>query len=274
MSSKDVIVSIKGVSKAYSIDQGQESHVTLAESVFSWLRNPWSKSKKEIFWALDNVSFDVRAGEIVAIVGSNGSGKSTLLKIISRITEPTAGRIQLYGRVGSLLEVGTGFHPELTGRENVFLNGTLLGMSRQKVARQFDAIVAFAAVERFIDTPVKRYSSGMYMRLAFAVAAHLESEILLVDEVLAVGDTEFQAQCLKRIKDAAKDGRAVIFVSHQPELISKLSDRAVFLKNGRVAFTGSTSTALQEYERAKSIQGSLARRDFGDPLQAEAGKSA
>lgn len=264
MSSKEVVLSAAGVSKSYSIPRQEESHVTAVEYLLSRLRNPFRRQEKETFWALDNVSFEVRAGEILALLGSNGSGKSTLLKIISRVTEPSAGRINLFGRVGSLLEVGTGFHPELTGRENIFLNGTLLGMKRKEVIRQFDAIVSFAGVEKFIEMPVKRYSSGMYTRLAFSVAAHLDSELLLVDEVLAVGDAEFQRQCLNRLKEAAKGGRGIIFVSHHAGYITQLCDRAIILKNGRVSFSGTVTTALNRMgAQAGSLQ-TVAARARGD----------
>src|SRR5579863_346859 len=187
----------------------------------------------EEFWALKDVSFDVKAGEVLGIIGRNGAGKSTLLKILSRITEPTKGRVSIRGRVASLLEVGTGFHPELTGRENIFLNGAILGMSRAEIKRKFDEIVAFAEVEKFLDTPVKHYSSGMYVRLAFAVAAHLEPEILIVDEVLAVGDAEFQKKCLGKMQNVADGGRTVLFVSHNMTAIQSLCDAAVVLEKGR-----------------------------------------
>jgi lipopolysaccharide transport system ATP-binding protein len=199
-------------------------------------------------WALSDVSFEISHGEVVGIVGRNGSGKSTLLKILSRITEPTAGEAEVHGRIGSLLEVGTGFHPELTGRENVFVNGAILGMRRAAIIRQFDAIVAFAEVERFIDTPVKHYSSGMQMRLAFAVAAHLEPEILLVDEVLAVGDVAFQRKCLGKMDDVSRHGRTVLFVSHQMTQIRRLCGRCLWLEAGRVVMIGPTAEVATAYE--------------------------
>jgi lipopolysaccharide transport system ATP-binding protein len=201
----------------------------------------------EDFWALRDVSFEVKRGEVVGIIGRNGAGKSTLLKILSRITEPTTGRVELDGRVASLLEVGTGFHPELTGRENIFLNGAILGMSRAEIRRKFDEIVAFAEVEKFLDTPVKRYSSGMYVRLAFAVAAHLEPEILIVDEVLAVGDAEFQKKCLGKMQDVAKGGRTVLFVSHNLAAVQSLTSRAIFLRQGEVIFNSDTGSAIEFY---------------------------
>jgi lipopolysaccharide transport system ATP-binding protein len=206
----------------------------------------------EEFWALRDVSFEVQQGDVVGIIGANGAGKSTLLKILSRITEPTAGRAVVDGRVASLLEVGTGFHPELTGRENVFLNGAILGMTRAEIRKRFDEIVAFAEVERFLDTPVKRYSSGMYVRLAFAVAAHLEPEILVVDEVLAVGDAQFQKKCLGKMHDVStKEGRTVLFVSHQMGTIRQLCTRGVLLKSGRLERIGSTDEVIGAYMEAQ-----------------------
>jgi lipopolysaccharide transport system ATP-binding protein len=202
----------------------------------------------EEFWALRDINFEVKQGEVVGIIGRNGAGKSTLLKILSRITEPTEGRVTLRGRVASLLEVGTGFHPELTGRENIFLNGAILGMTQQEVRKKFDEIVAFAEVERFLDTPVKRYSSGMYVRLAFAVAAHLEPEILIVDEVLAVGDAEFQKKCLGKMGDVSRrEGRTVLFVSHNIASVSDLTHRALLLESGRIAAIGPTAQVVSTY---------------------------
>ena len=200
------------------------------------------------FWALRDVSFDVQPGEVIGVIGRNGAGKSTLLKILSRITEPTSGEARIRGRVASLLEVGTGFHPELTGRENVFLNGAILGMTKQEIRNKFDEIVAFAEIEKFIDTPVKRYSSGMYVRLAFAVAAHLEPEILIVDEVLAVGDVEFQRKCLGKMHEVSdKDGRTVLFVSHNMDAVSQLCSSAILLRQGRLEENGSTEDVLRIY---------------------------
>jgi lipopolysaccharide transport system ATP-binding protein len=205
-------------------------------------------SSTEDFWALKDVSFEIQPGEVVGIIGRNGAGKSTLLKVLSRITEPTAGRITLRGRVASLLEVGTGFHPELTGRENIFLNGAILGMSRAEIKRKFDEIVAFAEVEKFLDTPVKRYSSGMYVRLAFAVAAHLEPEILIVDEVLAVGDAEFQKKCLGKMESVSRgEGRTVLFVSHNMAAVRQLCTKGIVLRSGRVEFLGSANSAIESY---------------------------
>jgi lipopolysaccharide transport system ATP-binding protein len=211
----------------------------------------------ENFWALKDVSFEVKQGEVVGIIGRNGAGKSTILKILSRITEPTEGRIRIKGRVASLLEVGTGFHPELTGRENIFLNGAILGMKRQEIRAKFDEIVAFAEVERFLDTPVKRYSSGMYVRLAFAVAAHLEPEILIVDEVLAVGDTEFQKKCLGKMEDVSHSGRTVIFVSHNMSAIASLTGKSVLLQAGKCVFFGETQEAVGKYLSSMQSQDAL-----------------
>ena len=209
-------------------------------------------STEEDFWALRDVEFDVQPGEVLGIIGHNGAGKSTLLKIVSRITEPTVGRITLEGRVASLLEVGTGFHPELTGRENVFLNGAILGMTRAEIVKKFDEIVAFAEIEKFLDTPVKRYSSGMYVRLAFAVAAHLEPEILIVDEVLAVGDAQFQRKCLGKMQDVARDqGRTVLFVSHNLQAVTRLCQRALLLDQGRLLMDGAASTVVTHYLNAR-----------------------
>ena len=206
-----------------------------------------SGNSSEDFWAIKDVSFKINQGEVVGIIGRNGAGKSTLLKILSRITEPTVGRVRIKGRVASLLEVGTGFHAELTGRENIFLNGAILGMSRAEIKAKFDEIVAFAAVEQFLDTPVKRYSSGMYVRLAFAVAAHLEPQILIVDEVLAVGDAEFQKKCLGKMRDVATGGRTILFVSHNMQAISVLCNRGMFFRAGLLEYTGSTKETIDMY---------------------------
>lgn len=221
--------------------------ITLPRRLINRLRGN-GRSTSEIFWALKNVSFDVHPGEVLGIIGSNGAGKSTLLKILNRITEPTTGGVDIYGRVGALLEVGTGFHPELTGRENIFLNGAILGMTRAEIKRKFDEIVAFAEVDRFLDTPVKRYSSGMYVRLAFAVAAHLDPEILLIDEVLAVGDAEFQKKCLAKMEDvAANEGRTVIFVSHNMDAVRRLCSRCILLRQGEIASSGNTADVVAAY---------------------------
>lgn len=235
MSSNNVAVSVRNLSKSYAIARNAHRS-TIREAIVDRLKNPFRRADQERFWALKDVDFDLERGEVLGVIGRNGAGKSTLLKILSEITEPTTGEINLYGRVGSLLEVGSGFHPELTGRENIFLNGAILGMSRQEIKRQFDAIVDFSGVEKFLDTPVKRYSSGMYVRLAFGVAAHLESEILIIDEVLAVGDAEFQRKCLGKMESAAKtEGRTVLFVSHNMKAVEQLCSSALLLKQGQVA---------------------------------------
>jgi lipopolysaccharide transport system ATP-binding protein len=228
-----------------------EKTKSLAQRLWSFARlqksQTESKTSTEDFWALKNVSFEMKRGDVIGIIGRNGAGKSTLLKILSRITEPSSGRVKIKGRVASLLEVGTGFHPELSGRENIFLNGAILGMQRADTKRKFDEIVAFAQVERFLDTPVKRYSSGMYVRLAFAVAAHLEPEILIVDEVLAVGDAEFQKKCLGRMRDVALGGRTVLFVSHNMAAIQTLCEGALLLQAGRLIGTGSAAAQIRSY---------------------------
>jgi lipopolysaccharide transport system ATP-binding protein len=250
--SSDTIISIRGLSKAYTIARDFQRQSTLAETMLQRLRRPFSRLRTEQFWALRDVTLDVKRGDVVGIIGRNGAGKSTLLKILSRIAEPTAGEIDIYGRVGSLLEVGTGFHPELTGRENIYLNGQILGMRRGEIRRQFDDIVDFAGCEKFLDTPVKRYSSGMYVRLAFAVAAHLDPEILVVDEVLAVGDAEFQKKCLGKMKDVAGAGRTVLFVSHNEAAVRNLCKTAVLLRAGSVAEVGTPEQAFQAYRASRT----------------------
>jgi lipopolysaccharide transport system ATP-binding protein len=243
-------ISVEGISKHYRIGQYRNAYGTLRDSIAAAthriVRRERVDEHKDI-WALHGVSFEVGEGEVLGIVGRNGAGKSTLLKILTRITTPTEGQAVIQGRVGSLLEVGTGFHPELTGRENVYLNGAVLGMKRREIARKFQEIVDFAGVENFIDTPVKRYSSGMSVRLAFAVAAHLEPEILLVDEVLAVGDAEFQRRCLGRMEDLSDSGRTVIFVSHQMQAVAQLCDRAIWLEKGRVVADGPSGEVVARY---------------------------
>lgn len=261
----DIIISAENIGKRYLLNHqatGGRYHkfsdtlLHAATAPLRWLRKPNSQlqspiSQTEEFWALKDVSFEIKRGEVVGVVGRNGAGKSTLLKILSRITEPTKGRITLRGRVASLLEVGTGFHPELTGRENIYLNGAILGMRREEIKTKFDEIVAFAEIEKFLDTPVKRYSSGMYVRLAFAVAAHLEPEILIVDEVLAVGDAQFQKKCLGKMHDVAAHGRTVLFVSHNMAAVCALCSRAIILNRGQVEFDGVAETAVLAYQSAR-----------------------
>jgi lipopolysaccharide transport system ATP-binding protein len=244
----DLAVSIRDLSKAYKIGSRADRSTTLAEAVANFFLRPRRGSTNERFWALRDISLDVSKGEVLGIIGRNGAGKTTLLKILSRITEPTSGQIDLYGRVGSLLEVGTGFHPELTGRENIYLNGAILGMSRKEIDAKFGSIVAFAETEAFLDTPVKRYSSGMYVRLAFAVAAHLDPDVLIVDEVLAVGDLQFQQKSMARLESAAtREGKTILFVSHNMSAIAKLCHRVVLLEKGRVRSIGPSSTVVAEY---------------------------
>jgi lipopolysaccharide transport system ATP-binding protein len=246
----EVAIRVEGLGKRYRIGE-RERYRALRDTLVDALKTPWRSRRDKVsantIWALRDVSLEVGQGEVLGVIGHNGAGKSTLLKILSRITEPTEGRAVVRGRVGSLLEVGTGFHPELTGRENIYLNGAILGMKRSEIARRFDEMVAFAEVERFIDTPVKRYSSGMYLRLAFAVAAHLEPEILLVDEVLAVGDAAFQKKCLGRMSDVAREGRTVLFVSHNLPSIEKLCQRVVVIDGGRVAMQGDPVACIAAY---------------------------
>jgi lipopolysaccharide transport system ATP-binding protein len=233
--------------KAFSISHQTTDAVTLAETVVARVRHPLRRRIREKFWALRDISFEIEQGSVVGLIGRNGSGKSTLLKILSRITPPTEGRAAFKGRVGSLLEVGTGFHQELTGRENIYLNGAILGMTRTEVTQAFDDIVEFSGVSQFLDTPVKRYSTGMYVRLAFAVAAHLSSDILLIDEVLAVGDAAFQKRSLGMMRGAADSGRTVVFVSHQMSAVAALCDRALVLDRGDLVFSGETSEAIERY---------------------------
>src|SRR5436853_49734 len=241
------LVSARGLGKRYLIGPDTFRMQTLRDRITDAIRLRGRRRDPREFWALRDVSFDLGAGEVLGVIGRNGAGKSTLLKIISQITEPTEGEAHLFGRVASLLEVGVGFHPELSGRENVYLNGAILGMSRAEIRRKFDEIVAFAEVEKFIDTPVKRYSSGMYVRLAFAVAAHMETEILLVDEVLAVGDAEFQRKCLGKMGDVARHGRTVIFVSHDMSAIQLLCSEAIRLSAGKIVGRGPTKEQIKDY---------------------------
>ena len=247
-------VRVEDLGKRYRVDESEaRGYRSLREDLMRLVKAPWRRfrrgpaARRSDFWALKNVGFELPPGEVLGVVGRNGAGKSTLLKILARVTKPTTGRVELRGRVGSLLEVGTGFHPELTGRENIYLNGAILGMKRAEIVRKFDGIVAFAEVERFLDTPVKRYSSGMYTRLAFAVAAHLDPEILVVDEVLAVGDAEFQKKCMKKMGDVAGEGRTVLFVSHNMGAVQTVCRRALLLANGQVKRVGSVPEVVAEY---------------------------
>ena len=269
----ETVIAVESLAKRYVIEhtpsaQGYKRYTALRDVIGDEVcnfarkalavargRQAFQTREVEEFWALQDVSFEVKQGEVLGIIGRNGAGKSTLLKILSRITEPTAGRVTLRGRVASLLEVGTGFHPELTGRENIYLNGAILGMSRAEIRRKFDEIVAFAETEKFLDTPVKRYSSGMYVRLAFAVAAHLEPEILVVDEVLAVGDAEFQKKCLGKMSEVARGGRTVLFVSHNLSAVTQLTDRAILLSGGRILQSGRSSVVVQLYLADGSARG-------------------
>ncbi len=275
------IISVKNLGKSYLVGHQSahaERYTALRDVIGRTVKNFGRKAldmahgrqiiqgdEVEEFWALKDVNFDVNEGEVVGIIGRNGAGKSTLLKILSRITEPSQGKVTLRGRVASLLEVGTGFHPELTGRENIFLNGAILGMSRAEIKRKFDEIVDFAEVKKFLDTPVKRYSSGMYVRLAFAVAAHLDPEILVVDEVLAVGDADFQKKCLGKMRDVGADGRTVLLVSHNMGSIASLCTRAILLESGRVVADGSSSdTILQHLSGSKSLTDFQSGRHVGN----------
>lgn len=250
----DSAISVRNLSKSYTIRHQATRPTTMYEALLQRLSSPFKQSSKETFWALRDISFELQPGDVIGVIGRNGAGKSTLLKVLSQITEPTTGEIDLYGRVGSLLEVGTGFHPELTGRENIFLNGAILGMNRREIAAQFDAIVDFAGIEQFLDTPVKRYSSGMYVRLAFAVAAHLNPEILIVDEVLAVGDAEFQKKCLGKMQNVAKSGRTVMFVSHNMQAVSLLCTKGLLLSHGNLTFFGKVNEAIERYVDSWNIE--------------------
>ncbi len=253
------IIRVENLSKQYKLGGEKKPYSTLRESLVDAARKPFNALKRSEnsdtsnFWALQDINFEVMPGEVIGIIGRNGAGKSTLLKILSRITEPTSGRIELYGRVGSLLEVGTGFHPELTGRENIFLNGAILGMRREEIARKFDEIVDFAELEKFLDTPVKHNSSGMYTRLAIAVAANLEPEVLIVDEVLAVGDAAFQKKCLGKMKSVSdKEGRTVLFVSHNMAAVKSICQRGILLKSGELTFDGDAVSAVDFYMQGGS----------------------
>lgn len=279
MPDHDAVIRAENLSKRYLVGHEsvrREGYASLRETIVRHARSFGRKifdlargrqiiqgDDVEEFWALEDVSFDIRRGEVVGVIGLNGAGKSTLLKILSRITEPTAGRVTIKGRVASLLEVGTGFHPELTGRENIFLNGAILGMRKSEIKAKFDEIVDFAEVERFLDTPVKRYSSGMYVRLAFSVAAHLEPEILLIDEVLAVGDVVFQKKCLGKMRNVAKGGRTVLFVSHNMQTVTGLTERTILLQAGRVAAIGPSAAVVEQYLGAQVSSDGIYERTWG-----------
>ena len=269
-------IAAEGLSKCYRIGELKAAYGTLRDSLAAGarrlLRLDLHHYDGEEIWALDDVSFEVEEGGVLGIIGRNGAGKSTLLKVLTRITTPTAGRAEIRGRVGSLLEVGTGFHPELTGRENIFLNGSILGMRRREILRKLPAIVEFSGVQKFIDTPVKRYSSGMYVRLAFSVAAHLEPEILLVDEVLSVGDAEFQRRCLGRMEDLSQSGRTVLFVSHNMQAVARLCDRALLLDQGRVVRDGPSEEVVAFYLQTQAGTGS--HRTWPDLDTSPGGKRA
>jgi lipopolysaccharide transport system ATP-binding protein len=282
---KAAAIIVADLGKRYEIRARRERYRTLRDALTSAASAPVrrvrsalarrsvsGRSREDIIWALHDVSFEVQQGDVVGVIGRNGAGKTTLLKILSRITEPTVGYAAIRGRVGSLLEVGTGFHPELTGRENVFLNGAILGMARAEVIRKFDEIVAFAEVERFIDTPIKRYSSGMHMRLAFAVAAFLEPEIMLVDEVLAVGDARFQKKCLNKMQDVGQEGRTILFVSHSMPAVTRLCERTILLDDGTIVDDGPTARVVSEY--LSSGLGTTTEREWDDPAQAPGGEVA
>src|SRR5438105_4581277 len=256
----DVAIRVAGLGKQYQIGGERKPYKTIRESITDMVLDPLRRLRaglsadalngEHAFWALKDVSFEVNRGEVVGIIGRNGAGKSTLLKILSRITEPSEGEVEIAGRVGSLLEVGTGFHPELTGRENVYLNGAILGMKRSEIDRRFDEIVAFSEIERFLETPVKHYSTGMQMRLAFAVAAHLEPEILLVDEVLAVGDAAFQKKCLGKMGDVARSGRTIVFVSHQMNQIRRMCGRVLWVDAGQLRLDDAAEAVIAAYEQS------------------------
>jgi len=268
MSPQSPAIRVSHISKQYKLGGPQEPYHTLRDAIVNSLKAPMKALHKappaEGFWALKDMSFEVEPGEVVGIIGRNGAGKSTLLKILSRITSPTEGTVELHGRVGSLLEVGTGFHPELTGRENIYLSGSILGMKRRDIDDKLDDIVKFSEIEQFLDTPVKRYSSGMYVRLAFAVAAHLEPEILLVDEVLAVGDAGFQKKCLGKMGEVAKEGRTVLFVSHNMGAISNLCSRTILLNNGKLMAFGKTDRMIEQYLHLSASDEQMSLKDRSD----------
>jgi homopolymeric O-antigen transport system ATP-binding protein len=284
MSSNDIAIKVENISKLYRIGLKEDMHDSFASAIFNFIKKPLKNFRKyrslyrfgdiepdkfsnennnpDIIWALKNVSFELKKGEVLGIIGRNGAGKSTLLKILSRVADPTSGYAEIHGRVSSLLEVGTGFHPELTGRENVYLNGTILGMNKKEIDQKFDDIVAFSEIGKFLDTPVKRYSSGMRVRLAFSVAAHLEPEILIIDEVLAVGDSAFQKKCLNKMEGVAKEGRTVLFVSHNMGMVSELCSKCIRLSNGEIVDSGETKEVVGEYISGNSVSGRIDLRNW------------
>jgi len=278
----DLVIRSEQLSKRYRIGALQRGYRTLRETLVDLAKAPYraarravrreSKPDEQLIWALRDIDFEVHQGEVLGIIGRNGAGKSTLLKVLSRITEPTSGRVRVAGRVGSLLEVGTGFHPELTGRENIYLNGAILGMRNAEIDQRFDEIVAFSEIEKFIDTPVKHYSSGMFLRLAFAVAAHLTPEILLVDEVLAVGDERFQKKCMGKMESVGKEGRTVLFVSHNMNAIQRLCQRVILLEDGKVRADGETSEVISEYLNADRSEAEC--KEWSDPALAPGDETA
>ncbi len=261
----ETVIKVEGLSKRYRIGLKEEMHDSLASSITAFLKSPFKSFRKlknlsntsdeseDIFYALRNISFEVKKGEVLGIVGMNGAGKSTLLKVLSRITEPSSGEIEIKGRVASLLEVGTGFHPDLTGRENIFLNGTILGMTKKEIVEKMEEIIEFSGVRKFIDTPVKRYSSGMRVRLAFSVAANLDPEILIIDEVLAVGDYEFQNKCLSKMQDVARGGKTILFVSHNMAAVNQLCNRAILLKKGEKIADGTVAEIIESYKSNNQV---------------------
>jgi len=291
MISNNIAIKVENISKRYRIGLKEDMYDTAGMAIFDFIKRPLKNYRKyrslyrfndsnpdsshdfsDIIWALRDVSFEVKHGEVLGIIGRNGAGKSTLLKILTKITDPTVGRAEIRGRVSSLLEVGTGFHPELTGRENVYLNGTILGMRKKEVDRKFDQIVDFSGVEKFINTPVKRYSSGMRVRLAFSVAAHLEPEVLLIDEVLAVGDADFQKKCLNKMEEVGQEGRTVLFVSHNMPAVCRLCNRTILLEGGRLIEDGSSEQVVSSY--LNSDLGTSAAREWFDPTTAPTGEIA
>jgi lipopolysaccharide transport system ATP-binding protein len=289
MNSDNIAIKIEDISKRYRIGLKEQVHDSLGGAIIDFIKNPLKNYRKyrslykfddikansfagpaDIIWALRDVSFTVKKGETLGIIGRNGAGKSTLLKILAKVTDPTTGLIEIHGRVSSLLEVGTGFHPELTGRENIYLNGTILGMRKTEIDRKFDEIVDFSGVEKFIDTPVKRYSSGMRVRLAFAVAAYLEPEILIIDEVLAVGDEEFQKKCLGKMREIGQAGRTVLFVSHNMPAVTRLCDRTILFEDGQILKDGPSRDVIGTYLGSET--GTMGERLWADPLKAPAGE--